>query len=617
MATPNIIDHTPYQGSTINHQFEGRFGLVKFTNGPPQEASDVGSDSSTVWLYDVENKVYIPILSWGALKNAFPTMSDEDLVGSINLVDTSALQHDDFRGTFLTHEYGIPTTGLPKKFYQPAGNKTGTALSRYGQEAQPEDVETNMGNILGVALTSWKRAGGISEDTFNRITKDPTTMARYMTASLYGGYTFDDIFRDAKAKELAASGNQAYANFKAIDDNSPAYDFYHTAEGQKSKSDQLLAPPPMLGMDQTLFDLPISKISANAFATLVPPVDWTDPKFKDEADKIQAGWFDIMNAKMTADTEQAKMVADQNYADFIRDTKAKYGIQLSNNAREAYSQLMGMFEQGAQRGIANSGVIDEMMQRKLQDTRANNEYLRTSKENSLQDTERQQLLQYGTPAQIKTAVDKMNAEDQAKGIDPAMYRSVLWGLVPSAETKNFFSIENLRKVYPEMSDEDLQRVKNLTVDSNGNYMSGLYQKLYQSQFNLQGTGTEQMRDDYQQNKLFQKKLDEEKKAYAPYTGGNPFSSYQPTGDPNVAPKETFGGTSAQQNAPSAPTAPSAGTGFQSAANPDVIAGQAADAARRAAASTYKPDPGFQSAANPDVIAGQKADEERRRKAGQL
>lgn len=596
MATSNIIDHSQYPGSTITHQPEGRFSLIKFTNGSP-DIEAVGSSASTVWLYDSENKVYMPFLSWDALKNAYPNIPEEQLISRINLVDTSALQHEDFKGTFLTHEYGIPATGLPAKIYQPAGNTTGTALSRYGQEAQPEDVETNMGNILGVALTSWKRAGAISEETFNTITKDPTTMARYLTASLYGGYTFDDIFRDAKAKELAASGNAAYSNFKAIDDNSSAYEFYQTAEGQKSKSDQRLAPPPTIGMDQSLFDLPISKISANAFATLVPPIDWTDPKFKDEADKIQAGWFDIMNAKMTADTEQAKMIADQNYADFIRDTKAKYGIQLSNNAREAYNQLQGMFEQGSQRGIANSGIIDDLMQRKLRDTRANNEYLRTSETNTLEGQKRQQLLQYGTPAQIKAEVDKMDAEDKAKGIDPAMYRSVTWGLVPSAETKNFFTIENLRKVYPEMSDEDLQRVKNLTVDSNGNYMSGLYQKLYQSQFNLQGTGTEQLRDDYQQNKLFQQKLDEEKKAYAPYTGGNPFSSYQPTGDPNVKPKETFGGTAAQKNTttttPKTPTTPAPTT-----------------------TPTYTPDPGFHAAANPDVIAGQKADEARR-KAGQL
>ena len=72
---------------------------------------------------------------------------------------------------------------------------------------------------------------------------------------------------------------------------------------------------------------------------------------------------------------------------------------------------------------------------------------------------------------------------------------------------------------------ELDSLSKSVIGDSGAYRSSLYQNLYSNKFD-----TQQAKIGYQQNKLYEQKLAEENKAYAPYTSGTPFSSFAPGED---------------------------------------------------------------------------------------
>ena len=78
-----------------------------------------------------------------------------------------------------------------------------------------------------------------------------------------------------------------------------------------------------------------------------------------------------------------------------------------------------------------------------------------------------QLIKYGTPEQIAALSD----EEKEK-----------YGFMPDEETTKWFSTENLKSLYPNLSDQEIANYRSSMLDEQGNYRSELYQKLALNKF---------------------------------------------------------------------------------------------------------------------------------------
>lgn len=514
---------------TADYNYDGNYPLVKFQNDPnPTDDNDV----NTIYLFDKQNKTYIPFVSMEALTN-FYGKPKEEVLSRLQILPSTALQNPDWQGTFIKRaDGGIQDNGSFKpnfNYYQSSGQSNASLESIYGQNKVDPQVEEQVANFIGLAMTTVKRQGAISDATFQKTVGDADQLAKYTNALLYGGYDLDAIYRDIKAKELYGAGNQNYANFKAFDENIPASSWYASNDGKTAKQDATLTPPTqLLGLDSSLFNNPIFDIPGTAFSTLVPPVDITSASFQEEADQIQASWYDLMMQRADAQTEQQKAIADSNWKIFKDSLAKKYNIQLSNNARTAWGQLQDLFANTFNRGVGNSGIMNEAMDRYLSDIRRTNQLLRESQTDEKDLEQRNYLLTSGTPDEISAFVNANPAKAEE------------WGLIPSSDVKTWFSRENLKKLYPNLSDQEINQMAGMVLDENGFYRSQLYQNLYANKYDL----GEQKRS-YQEGKLYQQKLNEEQKAYAPYTSDNPFLQYD-------TPSTTDNVQTTYNNVPSAP-----------------------------------------------------------------
>lgn len=80
-----------------------------------------------------------------------------------------------------------------------------------------------------------------------------------------------------------------------------------------------------------------------------------------------------------ADTEQARAYAQDDYNKFVKELNKQYGIKLSDNAKTAWDQLQNMFSGASAKGLANSGIFNEAMDKYLQDVRTTDQRNREAK----------------------------------------------------------------------------------------------------------------------------------------------------------------------------------------------------------------------------------------------
>jgi hypothetical protein len=157
------------------------------------------------------------------------------------------------------------------------------------------------------------------------------------------------------------------------------------------------------------------------------------------------------------------------------------------------------------------------MDKYLQDVRKRDERLRQEKTSTGETEQINQLLKSGSTEDIQAYINQVGV-DKAKEL----------GLLPSDEIKQWYSLENLKKLYPDMQDEQINNIRNMLIDwSNPDqpvYRSNLYQNLYANQY---GYGEDKRT--YQELQLEKQKAAEEEKAYKPFTYTNPFLSEVPEG----------------------------------------------------------------------------------------
>ena len=517
---PNVTLVQPGDSRLVPERDDSKNILTRFESDPTRD--DISTGENTVWLYDSEKKTYVPIKNEKALQALLRADSIEEAFKHVNVLPVSAMDSPEWQGSFGSFSTAIGEDGqIPESPSIISGTEVNTIKDLYGAtERLPADAEEFAGNIIGAVLTPARQKGDISETVWKATMEDPTQLAKYINALLYGGYNIPgNIYADLKAKTLVEQGQSEYANFKAFDETVKYDEWSKTAEGQKAFNDTNLTPPEgVLNIDIDMFSNPIFQIPGSAFSTIVKPIDIDSPEFKAEAEEIQASYYDIMTQKAEAETEQAKAIADNNWKIFKDNLEKKHGLQLSDNAKTAWGQLQELFSGSQQAGLAGTGLEQEVKDKYMKDVRDRDQLLRESKLDEEEMEQRSKLLRSGSSEEIAAFVAAN--PDKAKE----------WGLIPSDEHKQWFSKENLKSLYPDMTDSEIDTISGMIIDPDtGHYRSELYQNLYSNKYQL---GEE--KKSYQWEKLYQQKLDEEKKAYEPFTKQNPFSSFY---DKDAIPQE--------------------------------------------------------------------------------
>jgi hypothetical protein len=481
----------------------GNYSLVRFQGqGPTGYMND-----QTIWLVDPSTQTLRPFSNAAALSNFFDGEVDIDqivVMSAADLMPGGSLggQNGAPGYQILSNEYAIQPDGSARRLEY----SNAQLATRYGQPVDL-DLEQEMFSALKGVLGMLETAG-IDKATINKIKKDDAQMAFYVSAMAYGGYSIGDVYSDVKKRELGIS------NLSPISATADKNSYAATSDYQKAASDTRIMPPvEFAGMNSAELDLPVYQLPDEAFKTLVPILDYDSQEFKDAMAAVETSYYDLLEQQLRASTEQEKAVADYNYQEWKRDVERNFGIALSDNALEAWNQIQGVYNQGAQSGIFNSGIQNESIDSYLRRVRQQDQRMRDEK---LTNEERQQMSYYLTaasPEQIKQLVE--TDPDKAKA----------WGLVPSDEIRNALSLSALKEKYPNEDEKLLAKYLSILLDENGNYRSQIYQKqlgsLSDTDLNSASmnnlTGLQTAKEEFRRSEALRKALLEEENAYREFT----------------------------------------------------------------------------------------------------
>ena len=501
-AAPGAID--PNTGAPLSQggtpYFMGDYSLVRFSGQGPSG----GINEGVVWLLDKQTKTLRPFTNEAALNSFFSTPID---VTKIPVMQASALMP----GGILGSQNGVPGYELLGSEYAVQPNGMARALDysssqlavRYGQQINNSGEQYASMLVDGFLDSLAKTDAGIGRNTLNSLKNDSTRISFYINAMAYGGYTLPDIYRDIKARELGLD------EVRPISIATPRVDYSNTQEGQFAYSDARTAPPAQIGnMSTSSLNLSLYDLPDEAFKTLIPVLDYNSDEFKQKMNDIESAYHDILLQQINAGTEQEKALADYNWERFREELSTNYGIQLSNNALDAWNQIEQAYDQFAQRNISGSGLQNEAIDDYLRRVRLGDQRLR---EESLSKEETEQMkfyTGYATSQQVKDLI----AEDQAKGLPQDQWRATRWGLVPSTDISSTLSLSALKAKYPNESDETLQRYITSVLDENGNYRSSLFQRQMASKLDVESSKRQ-----YQQGMVLEQSLRDEEKASKEFT----------------------------------------------------------------------------------------------------
>jgi len=489
--------------------------LVRFKEDPtPYDGYD---DTTTVWRFDINTKTYTPFSSIDALENAYGVSWSEIQSKYLNVLSVNDLNTAEWGGNgafkFLTRDQGYQDDGR-----LPGGEGIEAAVDpKYGQTDNPAVQKDGMFIVDG--LTNFlKSEGHISQATADEILKDQSILSLYTNAIAYGGYRPPDVIRDIIRRELIKQGNTALKDVVVISPKMTRDQYYSTPEGQAAINNAALTIPAQLGgNDVNLFDFSIFKLPKEAFEILVPPLpDPTTPEFRAMMDEIKSAYHDIAIKQLEASTDEQKAVAEYDWNKFKDEMARKFNIELSDNTAEAWNQIEGIGQTATERGLTGSGLYQEAVDKMLQDRRKFDERGRTEQATAKEEKDRTYYTQYASPQEIADFAAKNRTLAEA------------WGLIPSAETLQWFTKENLKALYPDLQDWEIERYINAVLDENGNYRSQLYQNMISNKLGLTAE-----KEALQTSKLIEQKSQEEEEAYEEFTQGEDFIQQQTQEETNA------------------------------------------------------------------------------------
>lgn len=523
--TPSTTPVTP--GGTAYPM--GQYSLVNITE-------TAGIDPTMVFLVDNISKTYRPFASMEAFNSVYANNLDA-AKRSIKEVHPADFSPGGMFGGYqqLDYNYAVQPDGNMKQFdASPSQLQT-----RYGQTINvPQEQNAAMG-VDGFFNLLSKTDSGIDANFLNTLKNDRPTVAFYINAFAYGGYTLSDIYRDIKKKEVVKQGYLQNSNLMPISPSESRASYQNTDAGRTAYADPQTAPPQQIGrLDSNTMNLAIYDIPDEAFKTLVPILDYGSQEFKDAMSNIETAYYDVLMQQLSAATEQQKAIADYEWQQFKESAEDQLGVQLSNNALDAWKQIEAAYETFASRNLEGSGLQAETIDDYLNRVRANDKIQRLSSLSQQEVKEAAYYQKYATPTQVQQLI----TEDQAKGLPKEEWRATKWGLVPSDEIKNALSFSTLKAAHPNLSDEEINNYISSVLDEQGNYRGELYQK-----YVTKGLETQESKKTYQQIMAEQGALRKEEKAYKEFT--TPETPFLRATTPSGAPSTTTPESSTAKNAP--------------------------------------------------------------------
>jgi len=475
------------------------YSVVKFDNSP------------AVYLVDHNTHNLQPFLNEMAFENAFQDRADEAWNSIETVTEDDLNQGGRLAGyQVLGTENGIREDGSVP---EPDGPSPAAISERYGRD---NNEDTNWTAYLAVDgfldLLRITPNSGVTPATIDAIKNDPSKTSMLMNAVAYGGYTLEDIYKEVKRQDLVRNGDKSFEGVSAISASKMKDDFV-SGEGSSILSNPRLSMPGSLSSgvsNPDLYRLKLYQMPPELFKELVPTLDISSEAFQQEANQIKDVYHDILMQNFEAQTEQEKAIADENYRLFKEQVEKKYGVALSDNAVNAWDQIENLFTSIGERGLTNSGIGREEVANYLKKVRSQDARLREANLTEKETEERDFYLKSASSREIQDLVSS----------DPE--KAKRWGIIPSEETKQKLSVENLMKEYG-IDEKKAKDYQSWILDENGNYRSNLYQAL---KSNI--VQTESEKKQFQVETLLGKNLQKEEQAYAQVsTPDNPYSNYTP------------------------------------------------------------------------------------------
>lgn len=358
------------------------------------------------------------------------------------------------------------TTGSTSPGSTPAGYSPSTG-SHYGYDpAIPSSTREQ------TALTEERYIGTVAglenivgKTFLDNLLKDSSLIAFYVHAIAYGGYRGEDILKDMKRLELASQGNTEAKNLKIIDPEKPRAEYIASDAGKAALAKaSTIIPNVNIGKfaDSQILSYGLD-IPPELFQTLVPLLDPKSQEFKDATAQVKSLFYDMVSAQLQAETEQEKAVADYNYKEFKQQLEESYGIALSDDATNAWSQIETLGDTYNKGGIQGSGMQSEAIDETLRTARKADQRVRQEKLTK----EEAQKAAYYTSSATAGEIAALTPEERVK-----------WGLSPSADPLAKYDLNTLRAMYPNETEDGLKKYRDSVLDEHGNYRSTLYSKYY-------------------------------------------------------------------------------------------------------------------------------------------
>ena len=392
---------------------------------------------------------------------------------------------------------------------------TPTTIYPYGS-TEKRDPNFAISQVRGIFAAA--ESSGIIDPIFLRsYIKEPITVAFYVDAILHGGYKTGDIINDLKRLEMKKNGDPNVSKIKIIHPEIKKSDYLNTAEGAESvvKTRQYIPTIQLTGnLNPDILKYGID-MPDEAFKILSPIYDIKSEEFKTAVNNVKSAFYDLSMQQLQAESEQEKVVADTNMTKFKETIERQYGIALSDNATAAWKQLESLGETMSQRGLQGSGMEQETIDSYLRAIRNKDAQNRQAKLSAEETQTASFYKASATPQQIQALI----AEDQAKGLPRDQWRATKWGLVPSDDILQKYSMESLKQRFPDQTEEELKAYKNAVLDEQGNYRSTLYSNYY-SELNKKSTEKKAAAS----TKVLQESLNKDEQMRRMYDTAEPFSS---------------------------------------------------------------------------------------------
>lgn len=503
--------------------FSGTNYLVMFSDDPTPLEDMTGTD--TLWLLNTNNHSVngvnysgslVPFSSEEAINNFFQgkyTLQELKDLGKIVVRPTSALA--DQNSIFYNARIVKSTDGVKTDGTLPLNE---AVKFRYGQPIDVEKESKAKNLLYRVFSDIVDDDPNFSQDYFDNAFNDRNYLSKYINALAYGGYSVADIYMDIMAHNKRVEGDPTFDGYTGLSAthnvsdwkaNSPDYTLLR--EGQN-----IINLPDMEGYnwDWKALDMPIWDIPEKAYGLAITPksIDLNDPETIAEIERVQTLLSDVAIQMSEADNRRDIAAAQYNWQQLKDEIEKSLNINLSDNAYDAWSQLEALKSNMSDRGLTNSGVFNRLMDTMLRDRRRADQRMRDASLDQKDQQLRTHLLNNGTVEEIENFINE-------RGLDTAKE----WGLIPDDETLEYFDMDNLKEMYPGVSEAELQEIRDIMI---GDTSSG--QPVYKSTLmrnHLANLRQLKINKFQEQTQIYlDQKAYEEEKAKEQFTSGGPFDT---------------------------------------------------------------------------------------------